>query len=88
MKNGIYVIEAHDGNHVDIVNRYVVIAETATAAAEIAAGYQWPSATKKQADSMIEDRLDIGRVGDYDPGITGARMTIGSIVAVQRSGQR
>lgn len=89
MKQGIYVIEAHDGNRVDQITRVVVVAID-TAEAEIkAASAVWPQADMSQRAEMIEDgRLELGRLGDYDPGITGARMSTGAVVAVQRIGQR
>jgi hypothetical protein len=89
MKHGIFVVEVDDGNHVTIIDRYVLVAETAAEAAWKAGRAQWPTASEPQLESMLaDDRVTVGRLGDYDPGITGARMSRGAVIAIQRIGAR
>ena len=84
-KAGIFVVEVDDGNRVSIIDRYIVIAETAAEAAWTAGKAQWPTASQPQLESMLDDeRVKVGRLGDYDPGITGARLSQAAILAVQR----
>lgn len=86
--SSIYVVDVHDGNNVDQVSRYVLIAESA-ADAEIQASHrQWPAATPEQRHDLIKDRVTTGRIGEYEPGITGESMSRGAFIAVQRMGQR
>lgn len=90
MKHGIYVVDVDDGNFVGQTTRVVVYAVDAAEAEVKAAAVAWPAASFDERANMIEQgRVRVGRIGTYDPGITGAQMTsLASCVAVQRMGQR
>jgi len=89
--NGIYIVwvniatasvESNNRN-----NRYVIIATSAQEAEEIALTAEWPMMTKKgQLDAHW--RVELGRLGDYNPGITGAGLTQDAIVAIERWDER
>ena len=72
----VYVVEAQlDRERID---RYVVVAENAAQAEEWAA----------KESNLAKDEVVAGRLGPYQPGITGASMSRGHWIAVQRIGQR
>lgn len=70
---GLYVVETDDGNGYTMVRRFVIVAPSAEEAASIAARHTWPAATDEQRASM-DDRVTVGRIGDYDPGSMGGRI--------------
>lgn len=76
---GIYVVEVRAA---PVAARYVVIALTGTEAAEIVAAERLPD-SDVEARRKLRDEVEVGRIGTYDPGIGGARMVPGSVVAVQ-----
>ena len=86
--SNIYVVDVHDGNNVDQVSRYVLIAESAADAEIYASRKQWPGATAEARAELIKDRVEAGRIGTYEPGIAGATLVRTDMVAVQRMGQR
>jgi len=88
MTTGIYIVDVHDGNHVDQISRYVVLAESTEDAERYVAAKQWPAATPEARRELILDRCTAGRLGTYDPGITGASLARTDFIAVQRMGQR
>ena len=89
MSHGIYVAEVSDGNNVDQRTRIVLVAVNAAEAQTKAAAIVWPQADMALRAAMIEDgRVDIGRLGDFNPGITGEALSRGSCIAVQRMGQQ
>lgn len=84
-KQGIFVAEVRDGR---VIDRYVVVADSAERAVLKVAAFQWPQADMNQRAEMVEEgRIELGRLGDYDPGITGASMSRGAVIAVQRIGR-
>jgi hypothetical protein len=89
IQQNIYVVEAHDGNNVDQITRAVIIAVNAAEAEVKAAAIIWPGADMtKRAELIEQGRVTAGRLGTYEPGITGANMSRGACIAVQRIGQR
>ena len=81
----IYLVRVTDGNRTYRTDRYVVVATSSSDAARLAADEQWPAADTEARKALAadEDRVEVGRLGSYDPGITGARMlqSIGDLVA-------
>jgi hypothetical protein len=74
---GIYLVEIDDRV------RYALLAETAENAVRLAARIQWPAAKEDALAEVILDRCTVGRLGDFDPGIEGARLVRASIIAIQ-----
>lgn len=75
MNAGIYVVEIEVPEHRD---RVVVVAPSADAAEELAMA-RWQawinaSAGAGGAPYLGTPTVDVGRVGDFDPGIMGARL--------------
>lgn len=70
----VHVTEDHERRTI-----VVLVADSASEAAEKAIGHV-PGATLDDADA--------GRLGDYAPGISGAALSRGAVIAIQRVGQR
>ena len=77
MKPNIYTVHVTEDTERRTV--VVLVAETAEQAAAEAI-YQTPGARPEDAE--------VGMLGVYDPGITGARLSQGAVIAIQRLGQR
>lgn len=74
----IYIVDIDDGNRVSRVTRRILLAESAEEAAEIAARAQWPALapayTRPIGGPAPDDRIRVGRIGEYEPGIEGAAL--------------
>jgi hypothetical protein len=91
----IYVVEVDDGNRISVVTRYVLIADTATAAEGIVARRHWPEHDWDRGPSQdptppdLSARMEVGRLGAYDPGSTGAALAQRwPLLAVDKVGAR
>jgi len=79
---GIYVVDVAPLDGRGVAARYVIVAESAWSASLEAIERRYPSPTRPEAVTReIASRLTLaGRVGTFDPGLMGARLTAGSPV--------
>jgi hypothetical protein len=87
---GIYVVFlniAKDQQATAMNQRLVIVAESALEAEQIALNFEWPTMTELgRKDNRW--RTEVGRIGTYDPGITGAAITQDVVVAIERWDER
>lgn len=67
--------------------RLVIIAESALEAEQIALNFEWPTMTEL-GRREARWRVTAGRMGSYEPGITGANLTQDVVVAIERWDER